>query len=123
VLNLYPPLAAQVSLLYIILSFVECVHDLFHSFSETRDVTVYRLVSTGTIDEICYWRQIYKSQLKVSSVDGNVSLARIFEGVMDDPSNRGKVRQFIFNNFYNNMNEVRLLVSVLRYLFPYVFYL
>uniref|UniRef100_A0A8C5GEM6 Excision repair cross-complementation group 6-like 2 n=1 Tax=Gouania willdenowi TaxID=441366 RepID=A0A8C5GEM6_GOUWI len=54
--------------------------DRAYRIGQCRDVTVLRLISLGTVEEIIYLRQIYKQQLQ-SSVVGNESARRYFEAV------------------------------------------
>lgn len=59
-------------------------------------MTVFRLVSRGTIEELKYLRQVYKTQLKNETiVDINASerkkSERTFRGVADDESRKGEL--------------------------------
>ncbi|KAM7391442.1 hypothetical protein PAMP_022131 [Pampus punctatissimus] len=51
-----------------------------YRIGQCRDVTVLRLISLGTVEEVIYLRQIYKQQLQCSVV-GNESARRYFEAV------------------------------------------
>lgn len=54
--------------------------DRAYRIGQCRDVTVLRLISLGTVEEVIYLRQIYKQQLH-SSVVGKESSRRYFEAV------------------------------------------
>jgi SNF2 family DNA or RNA helicase len=64
--------------------------DRAYRIGQTRDVEVFRLVSSGTIEEIIYARQIYKQQ------QANIGYTasderRYFKGVQDDSSKAGEL--------------------------------
>lgn len=64
--------------------------DRAYRIGQTRDVEVFRLVSSGTIEEIVYARQIYKQQ------QANIGYTasderRYFRGVMDDTGKAGEL--------------------------------
>ena len=48
---------------------------------QTRDVTVYRLIATGTMEELVYTRQIYKQQQTAMATEGTHE-RRYFEGAI-----------------------------------------
>ncbi|XP_051924442.1 DNA excision repair protein ERCC-6-like 2 isoform X1 [Hippocampus zosterae] len=54
--------------------------DRAYRIGQCRDVTVFRLISLGTVEEITYLRQVYKQQLQ-SSVVGVESARRYFDAV------------------------------------------
>jgi hypothetical protein len=58
-------------------------------------VKVVRLISKGTIEEMVYLRQIYKSHLKKETLEGNVdknsSAPRVFRGVQGDSDRKGEL--------------------------------
>ncbi|XP_077418148.1 DNA excision repair protein ERCC-6-like 2 isoform X2 [Vanacampus margaritifer] len=54
--------------------------DRAYRIGQCRDVTVFRLISLGTVEEITYLRQVYKQQLQ-SSVVGEESARRYFDAV------------------------------------------
>ncbi|XP_057688552.1 DNA excision repair protein ERCC-6-like 2 [Corythoichthys intestinalis] len=54
--------------------------DRAYRIGQCRDVTVFRLISLGTVEEITYLRQVYKQQLQ-SSVVGMESARRYFDAV------------------------------------------
>jgi hypothetical protein len=63
---------------------------------QTRDVSVYRLIAQGTIDELKYLRQIYKLHLKQEifrSAEGSDAAAppRSFLGVSNDRKRKGEL--------------------------------
>ena len=64
--------------------------DRAYRIGQTRDVEVFRLVSSGTIEEIVYGRQIYKQQ------QANIGYTasderRYFRGVMDESGKVGEL--------------------------------
>ncbi|XP_053181781.1 DNA excision repair protein ERCC-6-like 2 isoform X1 [Scomber japonicus] len=54
--------------------------DRAYRIGQCRDVTVLRLISLGTVEEVIYLRQVYKQQLQCS-VLGKESARRYFEAV------------------------------------------
>ncbi|KAF2006301.1 hypothetical protein P154DRAFT_559389 [Amniculicola lignicola CBS 123094] len=81
--------------------------DRAYRIGQTRDVEVFRLISSGTMEEIVYARQIYKQQ------QANIGYTasderRYFKGVMDMPGKKGEV--FGLQNLFN-FNEDGLLLS------------
>lgn len=64
--------------------------DRAYRIGQTRDVEVFRLVSSGTIEEIVYARQIYKQQQ--ANIGYNASEERrYFKGVMDNAKKKGEL--------------------------------
>lgn len=64
--------------------------DRAYRIGQSRDVEVFRLVSSGTIEEIVYARQIYKQQ------QANIGYTasderRYFKGVMDESEKKGEL--------------------------------
>ncbi|DBA69980.1 TPA: hypothetical protein ACH3X2_012333 [Trebouxia sp. C0005] len=57
---------------------------------QRRDVGVYRLVSTGTLEEMVYARQIYKQQAANTAIEG-ARERRYFEGVKGIPGEEGEL--------------------------------
>jgi SNF2 family DNA or RNA helicase len=53
--------------------------DRAYRLGSRRDVNVYRLISTGTLEEIMYSRQLYKQQQSNIAVE-NAQEPRYFEG-------------------------------------------
>ncbi|XP_029961193.1 DNA excision repair protein ERCC-6-like 2 [Salarias fasciatus] len=64
--------------------------DRAYRIGQCRDVTVLRLISLGTVEEIIYLRQIYKQQLQ-SSVVGKESARRYFEAVQGRVVQKGEL--------------------------------
>lgn len=64
--------------------------DRAYRIGQTRDVEVFRLVSSGTVEEVVYARQIYKQQQ--ANIGYNASEERrYFKGVMDQSSKKGEI--------------------------------
>ncbi|KAF2032897.1 hypothetical protein EK21DRAFT_109649 [Setomelanomma holmii] len=64
--------------------------DRAYRIGQTRDVEVFRLISSGTIEEIVYARQIYKQQQ--ANIGYNASEERrYFKGVMDQAGKKGEL--------------------------------
>ncbi|KAI1468136.1 P-loop containing nucleoside triphosphate hydrolase protein [Daldinia caldariorum] len=64
--------------------------DRAYRIGQVRDVEVYRLISTGTIEEITYARQIYKQQQ--ANIGYNASNERrYFKGVQQDTERKGEI--------------------------------
>ncbi|KAH8101322.1 P-loop containing nucleoside triphosphate hydrolase protein [Cristinia sonorae] len=64
--------------------------DRAYRFGQTRDVSVYRLLGAGSIEELIYARQLYKQQQM--AVGYNASLqTRYFEGVQGDKDRQGEL--------------------------------
>jgi len=64
--------------------------DRAYRIGQTRDVEVFRLVSSGTIEEVVYARQIYKQQQ--ANIGYNASEERrYFKGVMDQSTKKGEL--------------------------------
>ncbi|XP_035022492.2 DNA excision repair protein ERCC-6-like 2 isoform X1 [Hippoglossus stenolepis] len=64
--------------------------DRAYRIGQWRDVTVFRLISLGTVEEVIYLRQVYKQQLQ-SSVVGKESSRRYFEAVQGHGVHRGEL--------------------------------
>ncbi|KAM7416043.1 hypothetical protein PAMA_018221 [Pampus argenteus] len=64
--------------------------DRAYRIGQCRDVTVLRLISLGTVEEIIYLRQVYKQQLQCSVV-GNESARRYFEAVQGHGVHKGEL--------------------------------
>ncbi|KAM6931370.1 DNA excision repair protein ERCC-6-like 2 [Xenentodon cancila] len=64
--------------------------DRAYRIGQCRDVTVLRLISLGTVEEIIYLRQVYKQQLQ-SSVVGEQSARRYFEAVQGHAVHKGEL--------------------------------
>lgn len=61
-----------------------------YRIGQCKDVTVFRLISLGTVEEIIYLRQIYKQQLQ-SSVIGRENARRYFEAVQGAEGQAGEL--------------------------------
>ena len=78
-------------------SYDEQAQDRSFRIGQNRDVKVVRLVSQGTIEELMYARQIYKTHLKRQSLGGNGIDAtndagpRMFRGVVGDKNRKGEL--------------------------------
>ncbi|XP_076021280.1 DNA excision repair protein ERCC-6-like 2 isoform X2 [Genypterus blacodes] len=64
--------------------------DRAYRIGQCRDVTVLRLISLGTVEEIIYLRQIYKQQLQCSVV-GKENARRYFEAVQGNDGHKGEL--------------------------------
>nr|XP_046243670.1 DNA excision repair protein ERCC-6-like 2 isoform X2 [Scatophagus argus] len=64
--------------------------DRAYRIGQCRDVTVLRLISLGTVEEVIYLRQVYKQQLQ-SSVVGKESARRYFEAVQGHGVYKGEL--------------------------------
>ncbi|XP_060894756.1 DNA excision repair protein ERCC-6-like 2 isoform X1 [Labrus mixtus] len=64
--------------------------DRAYRIGQYRDVTVLRLISLGTVEEVIYLRQVYKQQLQ-SSVMGKESARRYFEAVQGRGVHKGEL--------------------------------
>lgn len=64
--------------------------DRAYRIGQCRDVTVLRLISLGTVEEVIYLRQVYKQQLH-SSVVAVESARRYFEAVQGDDGQKGEL--------------------------------
>ncbi len=64
--------------------------DRSYRIGQRRDVDVYRLLTSGTLEELVYQRQVYKQQQSNVAVDG-VEERRYFEGVQGDKARTGEL--------------------------------
>ncbi|XP_041855810.1 DNA excision repair protein ERCC-6-like 2 isoform X3 [Melanotaenia boesemani] len=64
--------------------------DRAYRIGQRRDVTVLRLISLGTVEEVIYLRQVYKQQLQCSVV-GKESARRYFEAVQGHDVHKGEL--------------------------------
>lgn len=85
--------------------------DRAYRIGQTRDVEVFRLVSSGTIEEIVYARQIYKQQ------QANIGYTasderRYFKGVMDMGGKKGEL--FGLENLFSFEQNDILLQDIVR---------
>lgn len=85
--------------------------DRAYRIGQTRDVEVFRLVSSGTIEEIVYARQIYKQQQ--ANIGYNASEERrYFKGVMDQASKKGEL--FGLENLFTFQEDSVLLRDIMH---------
>ena len=75
--------------------FIDPAHDLqamdrTYRFGQTRDVSVYRLLGAGSIEELIYARQVYKQQQMAVGYDASLQ-TRYFDGVQGDKKNQGEL--------------------------------
>ncbi|KAF2465267.1 uncharacterized protein BDR25DRAFT_295355 [Lindgomyces ingoldianus] len=85
--------------------------DRAYRIGQTRDVEVFRLVSSGTIEEIVYARQIYKQQ------QANIGYTasderRYFKGVMGDSGKKGEL--FGIANLFSFAEDGLLLRDIVH---------
>jgi SNF2 family DNA or RNA helicase len=85
--------------------------DRAYRIGQTRDVEVFRLVSSGTIEEIVYARQIYKQQQ--ANIGYNASEERrYFKGVMDTAGKKGEL--FGLENLFTFQENSVLLRDIMH---------
>jgi SNF2 family DNA or RNA helicase len=85
--------------------------DRAYRIGQTRDVDVFRLVSSGTIEEVVYARQIYKQQQ--ANIGYNASEERrYFKGVMDQSSKKGEL--FGLENLFTFQENSVLLRDIMH---------
>jgi hypothetical protein len=77
-------------------------------YGQTRHVTVYRLMTAGSIEEIVYNRQIYKQQQFNTAMNGPGE-KRYFEGVMDRRDMQGEI--FGISNLFQVNGEMQKVFS------------
>lgn len=64
--------------------------DRAYRLGQTRDVEVVRLISSGSLEELIYQRQIYKMQMMMTIYDAKPQ-TRYFEGVQGDKEKEGEL--------------------------------
>ncbi|OCH88939.1 hypothetical protein OBBRIDRAFT_779245 [Obba rivulosa] len=64
--------------------------DRAYRFGQTRDVSVYRLLGAGSIEELIYARQIYKQQQMLVGYNASFQ-TRYFEGVQGEKNKQGEL--------------------------------
>ncbi|KAI0045188.1 hypothetical protein FA95DRAFT_1583483 [Auriscalpium vulgare] len=64
--------------------------DRAYRFGQTRDVSVYRLLGAGSIEELIYARQVYKQQQMAIGYEASIQ-TRYFSGVSGDKSKQGEL--------------------------------
>lgn len=74
----------------------EQAQDRAYRIGQTRDVNVFRLVTQGTYEELKFWRQVYKKQLKNETIfeagpADRASAERTFRGVAGDKGRKGEL--------------------------------
>ncbi|THH28182.1 hypothetical protein EUX98_g6002 [Antrodiella citrinella] len=87
--------------------------DRAYRFGQTRDVSVYRLLGAGSLEELIYARQLYKQQQM--AVGYNASLqTRYFEGVQGDKAKQGEL--FGIKNIFklHEGNATQVTVRIMR---------
>lgn len=85
--------------------------DRAYRIGQNRDVEVFRLVSSGTIEEIVYARQIYKQQQ--ANIGYNASEERrYFKGVMDQAHKKGEL--FGLENLFTFQENSVLLRDIMH---------
>ena len=87
--------------------------DRAYRLGQRRDVDVYRLISTGTIEDKTYCRQLYKMQLSSEALEGNRE-ERFFEGVQGDKLRQGElfgVQNLVDYNPEGHLAELRRLYN------------
>mmetsp|Transcript_34221 Transcript_34221/g.75281 ORF Transcript_34221/g.75281 Transcript_34221/m.75281 type:complete len:1641 (+) Transcript_34221:235-5157(+) len=75
-------------------SYDEQAQDRAFRIGQKRDVEVIRLVAQGTVEELMYARQVYKTHLKQQALgdgDDKVDAARLFRGVASDKDRKGEL--------------------------------
>ncbi|RAR02640.1 DNA repair and recombination protein RAD26 [Stemphylium lycopersici] len=85
--------------------------DRAYRIGQTRNVEVFRLISSGTIEEVVYARQIYKQQQ--ANIGYNASEERrYFKGVMDQSSKKGEL--FGLENLFTFHEQDTLLREIMH---------
>lgn len=64
--------------------------DRAYRYGQTRDVSVYRLLGAGSLEELIYARQVYKQQQMAVGYDASLQ-TRYFEGVQGDKQRQGEL--------------------------------
>jgi DNA excision repair protein ERCC-6-like 2 len=64
--------------------------DRAYRYGQTRNVSVYRLLGAGSLEELVYARQVYKQQQMAIAYNASVQ-TRYFEGVQGDKSRQGEL--------------------------------
>lgn len=85
--------------------------DRAYRIGQTRDVEVFRLVSSGTIEEIVYARQIYKQQQANIGYSASEE-RRYFKGVMDQAGKKGEL--FGLENLFTFQEDSVLLRDIMH---------
>ncbi|KIM41907.1 hypothetical protein M413DRAFT_445116 [Hebeloma cylindrosporum] len=77
-------------------------------FGQNRDVSVYRLLGAGSVEELIYARQIYKQQQMAIGYEASVQ-TRYFEGIQGDNAKKGEL--FGINNIFK-LHEDKLATKM-----------
>ncbi|KAF8968711.1 P-loop containing nucleoside triphosphate hydrolase protein [Flammula alnicola] len=77
-------------------------------FGQVRDVSVYRLLGAGSVEELIYARQIYKQQQMAIGYEASVQ-TRYFEGIQGDNAKKGEL--FGINNIFK-LHEDKLATKM-----------
>lgn len=85
--------------------------DRAYRIGQTRDVEVFRLISSGTIEEIVYARQIYKQQQANIGYTASEE-RRYFKGVMDQSEKKGEL--FGLENLFTFQDNGLRLREIMR---------
>lgn len=85
--------------------------DRAYRIGQTRDVDVFRLISTGTVDELVYARQIYKQQQANIGYTAS-SERRYFKGVQKDRERKGEI--FGLPNIFTYHSDSGLLRDIVN---------
>ena len=64
--------------------------DRAYRYGQTRNVSVYRLLGAGSIEELIYARQVYKQQQMAVGYAASIQ-TRYFEGVQGDKTKQGEL--------------------------------
>jgi SNF2 family DNA or RNA helicase len=80
--------------------------DRSYRIGQRRDVDVYRFLTSGTLEELVYQRQVYKQQQSNMAVDG-VEERRYFDGVQGDKEQKGELFG-VANIFAEVARDVRM---------------
>ncbi|KAI0759189.1 P-loop containing nucleoside triphosphate hydrolase protein [Irpex lacteus] len=64
--------------------------DRAYRYGQTRNVSVYRLLGAGSLEELIYARQVYKQQQMAVGYNASTQ-TRYFEGVQGDKSKQGEL--------------------------------
>ncbi|KAK9838111.1 hypothetical protein WJX81_001965 [Elliptochloris bilobata] len=77
--------------------------DRAYRIGQQREVSVYRLIASGTLEELIYMRQLYKQQQSNVAVEG-VDESRYFQGVQGHPGQQGELWGIV-NLFKDNLER------------------
>lgn len=80
-------------------------------FGQQRHVTVYRLLSAGSVEELVYTRQVYKQQLGNMAMSG-AKEKRYFEGVQGSREHQGEL--FGIGNLFKDQSGSRFTYDIIE---------